>query len=203
MTKILRVFIITFMGICASAQAQQTGQILLNPYHPEFGEQGENLELLDAKLTQELVKFSERRDRVQKIWTEHMPEDPKLIEKNSFVLKRVSDRTLSRIMKSDFFKKSSLGRASDTIKSKMETEVRFKDEKNIEHHFDFKLALFQGQAFIQYEGLLKSQLRYDVSDGGTVALIVQQDLSEYSSIGIESTLIGDNRTQMVVLNLIW
>ena len=204
MKKLLWVFIVGFMGLCASAHAQQTGQLLLSPYHPEFGEQGENVEVLDAKLTQELVKFSERRDRIQStLLLDQMPRDPELLEENSFVLKRVGDRTLTRIMKSDYFKKTSLGRAADSLKQKMETDVTFKDDKNISHRFDFKIALFQGQAFIQYEGFTKTQLRYDIDNGGSVAMIFQQDLSAYSSIGIESTLIGEDRTQMVLLNLIW
>lgn len=187
---------------CLQAKAEQTGQLFVNPYHPEFGKQEENLQLLDANLTNELVRFAERRDRIQQLWLEHMPQNPELIQRNSFVLRRVMDRSASRIMKSDYFKKTSLGRASDTLKEKMETDVTFKDEKNIEHKFDFKLALFQGQAFIQYSGFLKTQLRYDAG-ANNVAMIFQQDLSPFSSIGIESTLIGENQAQMVLLNFIW
>ena len=46
---------------CCLAQAEQTGQLLLNPYHPEFGEQQTQIEVLDANLTNELVRFAERR----------------------------------------------------------------------------------------------------------------------------------------------
>ncbi len=203
MIKWFGMFIIGLFSFCVSAQAQQGGQFLFNPYHPEFGSQGENIELLDAKLTQELVRYSERGARIQQFWLEYMPGDPQLIEENTFVLKRVMDRTASRIMKSDFFKKTSLGRASENLKDKMQTDVTFKDEKNVSHRFDFKLALFQGQAFVQYEGFTKTQLRYDMSNGGNVAMIFQHDLSPTSTIGIESTLVGDNRAQMVVLNRVW
>lgn len=193
--------VITILSCCL-AQAEQTGQLLLNPYHPEFGEQQTQIEVLDANLTNELVRFAERRDRIQKVWIEHMPYDPNLIESNSFVLKRVLDRTASRLMKSDLVKKSALGRASESVKEKMETNVTFKDEKNVNHRFDFKIAAFQGQAFIQYSGFTKTQLRYDMSENN-VAMIFQHDLSQFSSVGIETTLAGENQTQLLLLNLVW
>lgn len=199
------IVLILFSGfLFSSAQADQTGQLLLNPYHPEFNTDAEDMApLLDANLQNELVRFSEQRDRIQKLWLEHMPADPGLIQSNSFVLKRVMDRSFSRLSQSEYFKKTRLGRAGEQMKSKMETRVAFKDEKNIDHKFDFKLAAFQGQAFIQYSGFTKAQLRYDVRDGGRVAMILQHDLSKNSIIGIETSVVGRESYQLMTLNFVW
>jgi len=203
MSKIFWVLILGVLSLSLSARAETVGS-LMNPYQPDFGKQGDNIEVLDNKLTMELVKFSERRDRIQdQLLLNEMPEDPQLIESNSYVLKRVMDRTMTRFMKSDYFKRSSLGRTAESFKSKMETDVKITDEKNITHTFNFRFAPFQGQAFVQYEGFTKAQLRYDVAHGGNIALIFQHDLSQFSSMGIESTLVGETRAQLVTLNLIW
>ena len=66
-----------------------------------------------------------------------------------------------------------------------------------------RIAAFQGQAFIQYSGFTTTQLRYDIHDGGNTALIFQQNLDKNSTIGIETTIAGPSRAQLLVLNLIW
>lgn len=187
---------------CVTANAAQTAQLYLNPYYPKYTEQ-DQAPLLEASLQQDLVSFAERRERTQKIWTEYMPVDPLLVEKDTVVLRRILDRTSARLIKSDFFKKSKLGRTANTVKESMETNLEFQDEKNISHNFDFKIAAFQGQAFIQYSGYTKAQLRYDMNRGNQIALILQHDLSPTSSIGIESTLAGENRVQMLNLQYLW
>ncbi len=195
--------LILFMGlISVTAGAGQTAQMYLNPYYPQYQAQ-EQTPLLEASLQRDLVTFAERRERVQKIWTEYMPNDPALIEKDSFVLKRIMDRTTARLFKSEYFRKSSVGKTAHSVKEQMETNVEFQDSKNITHNFDFKLAAFQGQAFIQYSGFTKAQLRYDFSNGGQLAMIFQHDLSPTSTIGIESSLLGENKVQMVNLNYFW
>ncbi len=188
--------------ISVTAQAEQTAHLYLNPYYPKYAEQ-ELAPLLEASLQQDLVSFAERRDRAQKIWTEYMPANPTLMEKDTVVLQRILDRTTARLFKSEFLKKSQLGKTANTVKEKMETNLEFKDEKNITHNFDFKLAAFQGQAFIQYSGFTKAQLRYDMSRNNQLAIIFQHDLSPTSSIGIESSLIGENQLQMLNLQYVW
>ena len=187
---------------CGTASAAQTAQLYLNPYYPKYSEQ-EQVPLLEASLQQDLVSFAERRERTQKIWTEYMPNNPSLVEKDTVVLQRILDRTSARLMKSDFFKRTKVGKTANSVKEKMETNLEFEDEKNIKHNFDFKLAAFQGQAFIQYSGFTKAQLRYDMTRGNQLAIIFQHDLSPTSSIGIESTLAGEQRVQMLNLQYIW
>lgn len=200
MIKGVLIFILGLISVTAGAA--QTAQLYLNPYYPQYQEQ-EQIPLLEASLQRDFIQFAERRDRVQKIWTEYMPGDQRLVEQDTFVLRRILDRSTSRLLKSDFFRRSKVGRTADQLKDKMETDMEFKDEKNITHHFDFKLAAFQGQAFIQYSGFTKAQLRYDFSRGGQLAMIFQHDLSPTSAIGIESTLAGENQVQMVNLNFVW
>ncbi len=185
-----------------TANAAQTAQLYLNPYYPKYSEQ-EQAPLLEASLQQDLVSFAERRERTQKIWTEYMPTNPSLVEKDTVVLQRIMDRTSARLLKSEFFRKSKFGKSANSVKEKMETNLEFKDEKNITHNFDFKLAAFQGQAFIQYSGFTKAQLRYDMSRGNQLAIIFQHDLSPTSTIGIESSLAGENRVQMLNLHYVW
>ena len=132
-----------------------------------------------------------------------MPTNPSLVEKDTVVLQRIMDRTSARLLKSEFFRKSKFGKSANSVKEQMETNLEFKDEKNITHNFDFKLAAFQGQAFIQYSGFTKAQLRYDMSRGNQLAIIFQHDLSPTSTIGIESSLAGENRVQMLNLHYVW
>jgi hypothetical protein len=195
--------IIFFLGLLSvTANAAQTAQLFLNPYYPKFKEQ-EQAPLLEASLQKDLVSFAERRERTQKIWTEYMPNDPQLMEKDTVVLQRILDRTSARLVKSEYFRKTKFGKTANTVKESMETNLEFQDEKNIKHNFDFKIAAFQGQAFIQYSGYTKAQLRYDMSHGNQLALIFQHELSPTSTIGIESTLAGENRVQMLNLSYIW
>lgn len=200
MIKGVLIFILGLISVTAGAG--QTAQLYLNPYYPQYQDQNQ-VPLLEASLQRDLVAFAEKRERMQKIWTEYMPNNPGLIENDSFVLKRIMDRTAARLLKSDYFRKSSVGRTANTVKEKMETNVEFHDSKNIQHNFDFKLAAFQGQAFIQYSGFTKAQLRYDFNRGGQLAMIFQHDLGPSSTIGIESSIVGENKVQMVNLNYFW
>lgn len=199
MIKGVLIFILGLISV--TAWATPSAQIYLNPYYPQHTQQ-EQVELLDASLQQDFRQFAERRERTQKIWTEYAAVETRLVEKDSFVLRRIMDRSTARIFKSDFFRRSRLGKTANSVKESMETDMEFKDEKNISHHFDFKLALFQGQAFIQYSGYTKAQLRYDVSQQ-QLAVVFQHDLSPSSTIGIESSLLGNNQVQMVNLNYFW
>lgn len=184
-----------------SAWGEQTAQFYLNPYYPQY-QQESSTALLDASLQKDLVKFAERRDHLQQILGQ-TPQDPTIIEKDTTVLKRILDRTSARLLKSDFIRSSFVGKTANTVKDKMETNVEIKDAKNISHRFDFRLAVFQGQAFIQYSGFTKAQLRYDYAHGGRLAMIFQHTLSPSSSIGIESSLAGSNQVQMVNLQYVW
>ncbi len=197
--------LITILGLIfvTAANAEQRAQAYLNPYLPQYKEQ-DTAPLLEASLQKDLVMFAERRDRIQKVYFDNIsPQESGLIEKDSYVFRRILDRTTARFMKSDIFRKSSLGKASDSLKEKMETDMEFKDDKNVAHHFDFKIAAFQGQAFIQYEGWTKAQLRYDALRNGQLAMIFQHDLGPQSSIGIETSFVGQNQVQMVHLNYAW
>jgi hypothetical protein len=200
MIKGVLIFILGLFSV--TALAEPMAQIYLTPYYPQYQE-GNEAPLLEAALQKDLVLFAERRERFQKIWSEYAPNDPGLIEKDTFVLRRVLDRSANRIFKSDFFRKSRVGKAADSVKEKMETDIEFQDSKNMNHRFDLKVAAFQGQLFLQYSGITKAQLRYDMNRGGQLAMIFQHDLGTQSSIGIETTLSGENKTQMVNLQYVW
>jgi hypothetical protein len=199
---VLFVFIIGFFTV---GHAQPTSSLFVNPYYPEFNQPDDDLSrtLMDANLENEVRQYMERRDRIQQLYLEFMPQDPGLLPKNSFITKRFLDRGSRRLLKSSWIRKSSVGRAADHVKNNMQTDVDYVDSMSRSHHFDFKIAAFQGEAFIQYSGFTKAQLRYSLSNGGSLAMIFQHDLTALSSIGIESTLTGDNRTQSVLLNILW
>jgi hypothetical protein len=201
MIKGVLIFILGLI-IVTTAQAEQMAQMYLTPYYPQYSDNNQ-APLLEEALQKDLVLFADRRERFQKIWTEYAPNDPGLIENDSFVLRRVLDRSANRILKSDFFRKSKVGKAADSVKEKMETDIEFNDSKNIKHRFDFKVAAFQGQVFLQYSGFTKAQLRYDMNRGGQLAMIFQHDLGKQSNIGIETTVSGENQTQMVNLQYVW
>lgn len=198
------VFIIALSlhGVAAPV-APATSPLFVNPYYPEFSQPSEELSrsLMDAGLENEITQYIERRDRLQQLLIEYTDNNAGLLQNNSFVMKRLMDRGSRRAMHSRWIKKSSIGKLADDVKHSLETDIEFQDSKNVTHKFDFKIAAFQGQIFLQYEGVTKAQLRYDVSNGGSVAMIFQHDLSEMSSIGIETTLAGQLQTQSVVLNV--
>lgn len=185
--------------------AAPTAQLFVNPYYPEFTQDNENIyrSMMDAGLETEITQYMERRDRLQELMIEQTEDYAGLLQKDSFVMKRLMDRGARRAMHSPWLKKSSMGRFAEDVKNNLQTDVEYKDSKNIEHKFDFKIAAFQGQAFLQYSGLTKAQLRYDIGNGGSLAMIFQHDLSQLSSIGIETTLAGEFRTQSVLLNIYW
>lgn len=195
---------VSLQSLAAPATAP-VSPLFLNPYYPEFDQSSEELSrsLMDAGLENEINQYIERRDRLQNLAIEYVPEDAHLLQKNSFVMKRLMDRGTRRAMHSSWIKKSSIGRMADDVKNNMQADLEFKDSKEINHKFDFKIQAFQSQAFLQYSGFTKAQLRYDLSNGGSMALIFQHDLSPMSSIGIETTLMGEFRTQSVMLNVLW
>ncbi len=199
------VFFVIVIVLPLLSTASPTAQLFLNPYYPEFSESSDELtrNLMDANLENEIQQYIQRRDHLETLMIEQTQDYAGMLQKNTFAMRRMMDRVSRRALKSPLLKKTTMGRLADDLKEKLQTEVEFRDIKNIEHKFDFKIAAFQGQAFIQYSGFTKAQLRYDIDNGGSVAMIFQHDLSPTSSIGIESTLVGDFRTQSVLLNLIW
>lgn len=204
----LSVFILLFAVSMQSLAAPATAPaspLLLNPYYPEFTDSTEELSrsMMDVGLENEINQYIERREHLQMLAIEYVPEDANLLQKNSFVMKRLTDRGTRRAMHSSWIKKSTVGQMADDVKNNLQADLEYKDEKNVNHKFDFKIQAFQRQAFLQYSGLTKAQLRYDLSNGGSMALIFQHDLSPMSSIGIETTLVGEYRTQSLMLNILW
>lgn len=185
--------------------ATPTSHLFLNPYYPEFEDSTEDItkHLMDLDLQREVQQYMQRRERLENLMIEQTQDYGGMLQKNTFAMRRMMDRASRRALKSPWLKKSSIGKIADDIKHNLETNVEYKDEKNIEHKFDFKIAAFQGQAFIQYSGFTKAQLRYDLGNGGSLAMIFQHSLSPLSSIGIESTLVGEFRTQALLLNINW
>ncbi|MCB9073224.1 MAG: hypothetical protein H6623_06350 [Bdellovibrionaceae bacterium] len=195
-------FLYLAMGLAESSPAP----FYVNPYYPEFSSNDENLSraLMDQNLENEVRQYMDRRERVQQLWTEYMPANhPQLLPSNSFIFKRMMDRGSRRAFKSSWIKNSFLGKTAESVKHNLQTEMNYVDSGETHHRFDFKIAAFQGVAFIQYEGSTKAQLRYSFTNGGALAMIFQHDLSQFSSIGIESTLAGKNPSQSVNLNIVW
>lgn len=199
------VLFLSFLLYFAAGFAEPTSPLFVNPYYPEFSNNDDDFAraIMDNNLQNEVRQYMERRERIQQLWTEYMPVDPKLMPKNSFIFRRLMDRGSRRALKSSWIKNSVLGRTADKVKHNLQTEMNYVDSGKYQHHFDFKIAAFQNEAFIQYEGFTKAQLRYSLSNGGSLAMIFQHDLSDFSSIGIESTLTGNNRAQSVILNIVW
>jgi hypothetical protein len=194
---------ISLHGVASPVAPATTSPLFVNPYYPEFTQPNEELSrsLMDAGLENEINQYIERRDRLQQLLIEQTDNNAGLLQNNSFVMKRLMDRGTRRVMHSSWVKKSSLGRMADNVKHSLETDIEFQDSKNVKHKLDFKIAAFQGQLFLQYEGVTKAQLRYDVSNGGSVAMIFQHDLSDMSAIGIETTLAGQFQTQSLLLSI--
>ena len=129
--------------------------------------------------------------------------DGNMVQEDSFVFKRFLDRSVSRLMKSDYFKKSSVGRSAEAVKRNTETDMAFGQPGQIQHKFEFKVAAFQRQAFIQYSGFTKVQLRYDMGEGGNLAALYRKDISKNGFMGLENRFTGDTKGQYITLNFAW
>jgi len=199
----MKYLVFLLLGVLSlAAQAQQPGTFVLNPYFPEYNSPYD-LTIMDQNLYNELVRFTERRDRMQELLITQLPVDASLVPSNTFVSRRLMDRTSRRFIKSEYFRSSLLGRTGEKIQEATEADITVTDGRNQQHKFDFKLAVFQGQIYFQYSGFTKAQLRYDTSNDGSIAMIFQHDLSKYSSIGIESGVMGADRYQLLTLNVVW
>lgn len=186
----------------AQAQAQQSAQIYMHPTAPEYATSDlSQIQIIDNSLKNELFQFAAHRARVQEV--QFVAMDGDIVQDDSFVFKRFLDRSVSRLMKSDYFKKSSVGQTAEAVKKNTETDMAFGQPGQIQHKFEFKVAAFQRQAFIQYSGFTKVQLRYDMGDGGSLAALYRKDLGKMSYMGLENRFTGDNKGQYITLNFNW
>lgn len=203
--KTIASFIFIILAIASPSAFAATGEVFYQPNYPDFinPRSSFDINLMDNDLQSELLRFSIRKERDQKIYDQWVPDDGIGRKQNdSFALKRLFDKGLKRVMKSSFFKNSSLGRTSENLKEKMHTNVEFSDEKNMSHKFDFAVELFQGYAQVQYTGFTKAKLRYQASNK-RVMMVFEHNLSKYQSMAIETALTGPETTQFVTLNCRW
>lgn len=200
----MRIVYITLIIVltAAQAQAQQSAQIYMHPTAPEYATSDlSQIQIIDNSLQNELFQFAAHRGRVQEVQFVSM--DGNMVQEDSFVFKRFLDRSVNRLMKSDYFKKSSVGRSAEAVKRNTETDMAFGQPGQIQHKFEFKVAAFQRQAFIQYSGFTKIQMRYDMGDGGSLAALYRKDISKNGFMGLENRFTGETKGQYITLNFAW
>lgn len=202
MCKVFGLFIITILSTTA-AYAQQEGQIYMSPTPSTYSTtDNSRIQIIDTSIQNELTQYSIRRQRLQEANFVSMDGGASL-QADTFVFKRIFDRSLSRFMKSDYFKKTSVGRASETVKRNTEADINYVDPtNNIKHKFDFKIAAFQQQAFIQYSGYTNVQLAYNMNNNG-LALIYRKDVGRNKFLGLQNTFSGVNAGQYLTFNYNW
>lgn len=196
-------FVISILLMLSQHCLAATGEVYYQPSYPDFSDSTPTIEFIDDDLQTELLRFSVRKERDQKIYEAWVPDDGfDRQQSDHFVLRRLVDKGAKRIMKSRLFKSSELGQASEGLKQKMQTDIQFSDEKNMNHKFDFKIELFQGYAQIQYTGFTRAKLRYQMNDS-RVMMVFEHSLSKYQTMAIETALTGAETSQFVTLNCRW
>jgi len=81
----------------------------------------------------------------------------------SYVAKKIADRTIQNIMKSPEMKENPFVRSADDLQKKMnyKVEIGGETEESVKHKFDFQFLAFQNIAKIKYNGWWDCNFLYE------------------------------------------
>lgn len=195
------IYILCFLG---TAQAAPGGEVYYEFNVPDVALlDGNDIELLDSQINRDLMQLSEERARFNELQSNAFIAGPtRILYDDSRIIRRILDRSVSRILKSPLFTKSKVGRAAETVSKNLKTDAAFVDEKNIQHKFKFKLQAFRSLAYIQYSGVADARFIYDYSvDRMTLSL--DHKLGPSSVISINTALDRGRPHQYVSLQHTW
>lgn len=165
--------------------------------------ESDDIQIMDSELQNDLIHLSqERMAQTESNHTFYLRDSLRPQYDDSRIVRRILDRSANRILKSDFFKKSSVGKTANTVKQQMETDVEFRDEKNIEHKFDFKFKVFQSYAYIRYTGFTTARLIYDYGQDN-LTLSFDHQLSDFSTMSINTSLQSGRPSQYLSISHWW
>ena len=204
MMKCITLIIALLVSIQSWANQQPSRTIYLQPVHPDVRPvDSDNLQILDSQLQNDLIVLSnERTAQTQSNHEFYLRDQFRPKYDDSRIFRRILDRSANRILKSDFFKKSKVGKTAQSVKQQMSADVEFRDEKNIEHKFDFKFKPFQSYAYVRYTGFTTARLIYDYGDN-KLTLSFDHQLSESSTMSINTSIERGQPQQYLSISHWW
>ncbi|AZZ37940.1 hypothetical protein CIK05_14390 [Bdellovibrio sp. qaytius] len=113
--------------------------------------------------------------------TEVLPNKLAADETSQTFLSKVADNSLNLYWKHSPLRYTTAGQAVETAEKKLNVEASYKDDSNIDHHFNFKVLAMQALAKIQYTGWVNAALNYDLK-AARAAAEVTEALSDKSDI---------------------
>jgi|GEM_PF-2492855 len=106
-------------------------------------------------------------------------------EKSQHVMTKVADHSLSTLFNSPEFRGSALGQAATEVEKTVKQEVVIKASgpEAREHKFNFNIQAFQTTARVEYQGIARVELIYNLRFS-TMDLEVSEKLSERQKISV-------------------
>ncbi|MFN3454534.1 MAG: hypothetical protein ACK41T_06185 [Pseudobdellovibrio sp.] len=121
-------------------------------------------------------------------------------EEGQAVISKMGDKSLSYMWNNSALKETSVARAAETVEKKINVEANYTDEENVQHKVSFKVLAMQALAKLEYKGLVKAVLNFDMKSFKTQAEIVEQ-ITEGNNLIISHTITNDD--QKSALSLRW
>ncbi len=131
-----------------------------------------------------------------------IPTDSSAYTDESKWLRQVGRKTIKAITKSDFVKKSAIGKTADTIKASTSTEMATTVPQNssaIQHKVKFSFDPYSAEARMKYTGFFNCSAFYDAFDGDLKVELTEQ--IDETSIKIQHSTSQQNST--VLLGWTW
>ncbi len=113
-------------------------------------------------------------------------------------IRQVGKRTIKAITKSDFVKKSSLGKTADSIKESTSTEIKSSTpthSNEIQHKVKFSFDPYNAEARMRYSGFFNCSAFYDAFDGDLKVELSEQ--IDDTSIKIQHSTSEQNSTLLL------
>ena len=89
------------------------------------------------------------------------------------ILTKVADNTVAYWWKTTPLRKTSFGRAAESIEKNARLQGQISGANQVVHRFDFKVLAMQALAQFEYTGWLNAGIRYDLKAAETSAAITQ------------------------------
>jgi hypothetical protein len=109
---------------------------------------------------------------------------------------RISDK----LMKSDFFRHSSIGRVANDIEKATKQSFVYIPDRGVTQKIDFKVKAIERTAEVAYEGYFKSTVTY-IADQNNVVFVISKNLNPTTVLSLTNTSpMGQfNQSGMMVL----
>jgi hypothetical protein len=107
----------------------------------------------------------------------------------------VEQKLVDDFSKSDFFRKSSIGKTTTQMESLSQTSVAVSKKAKL----DFKVKLVERQIVVTYQGLLKSEIIYTMSQG-MIQWVLSQPIGKTTNIAFTNSASAAGASSILSLN---